>query len=169
MTQTCDLASAHVFPFHHLTFVYERQSAVLISSVGPGVAGWVEVDHEVRLLPAVLLQSAPQLLVAPHRLQHQAGATHLPLRAITGHPGGQAEDISVTTGSQGSSSASSPSQPWEESDHSRPPHPSLLMSTSLSIPCEVLRLLAASRLEPSTSWSVLNTDTTVSSESARTG
>ena len=48
-------------------------------------------------------------------------------------------------------------------------HPSLLMSTSLSIPCEALRVLAASRLEPSTSWSVLKTDTTVSSDSARTG
>ena len=43
------------------------------------------------------------------------------------------------------------------------------MSTSLSMPCEALRILAASRLEPSTSWSVLSTDTTVSSDSARTG
>lgn len=62
-----------------LTFVYERQGAVLVSSVGPGVTGRVEVDHEVCLLPAVLLQSAPQLLVAPHCLKYQASSPHLPL------------------------------------------------------------------------------------------
>ena len=69
---------------HSLTFVYEWQCAVLISSIGSAVvAGGVQVDHEVGLLPAVLLQSAPQLLVSPHCLQHQAGATHLPLWTIT--------------------------------------------------------------------------------------
>lgn len=68
-----------------LTSVYERQGAVLISSVGAGgVTGRVEVDHEVRLLPAVFLQSAPQLLVAPHGLEHQAGSPHLALRAVPG-------------------------------------------------------------------------------------
>jgi len=67
------------------TFVYKWQSAVLVRAVGPGVAARrVQVDHEVRLLPAVLLQRAAQLLVAPHRLQHQAGAAHLPLRTVPG-------------------------------------------------------------------------------------
>lgn len=37
------------------------------------------------------------------------------------------------------------------------------------MPCEALRVLAASTPEPRTSRSVLSTDTTVSSESARTG
>lgn len=46
-------------------------------------------------------------------------------------------------------------------------YPSLLMSTSLSIPCEARRVFAASRLLPSTSARVLSTDTTVSSERAR--
>lgn len=150
------------FHFHFLTFVYERQSAILISSVGPGgVAGRVEVDHEVRLLPAVLLQSAPQLLVAPHCLQHQASPTHLPVRTVTGDPGGQREEIQNKTGRIIKNTLR----------HGRKmiSYLSLLMSTSLSIPCEALRVLAASRLEPSTSWSVLNTDTTVASDSARTG
>lgn len=70
--------------FDLLTFVYERQSAVLISSVGPGVVGGrVQVNHEVRLLPTVLLQSAPQLLVAPDGLQHHTSAADLPVRAVT--------------------------------------------------------------------------------------
>lgn len=47
--------------------------------------------------------------------------------------------------------------------------PSLLMRTSLSIPCELLRALAESTLEPTSSARVLSTDTTVSSGMALTG
>lgn len=46
-------------------------------------------------------------------------------------------------------------------------HLSLLKSTSLSMPCEVRRTFAASRLLPRTSLSVLRTDTTVSSDRFR--
>lgn len=65
-----------------LTPVYERKGAVLVSPVAPGVVGRVEVDHEVRFLPAVFLQCAAELFEAPHDLQHQPGTTDLPIGAV---------------------------------------------------------------------------------------
>lgn len=60
-----------------LTPVYQWQGAVLISPIAAGVVRRVEVDHEVRFLPAVFLQSAAELFEAPHDLQHQPSATYL--------------------------------------------------------------------------------------------
>lgn len=67
------------------TFVYERNSALLVFSVRSGVvAGRIWVDHEVGLLPAVLLQSPTEFFVAPHFLQNQTGSTYFSVRVSTG-------------------------------------------------------------------------------------
>lgn len=66
-----------------ITFVEQRQHAVVVVvAAAPPVAGAMEVDGKVGLLPAVLLQRPPQLLVAPHQVQHLARRPHLPLRAL---------------------------------------------------------------------------------------
>lgn len=76
-----------------LTSVQQRGGGVLVGAVGAGArpvggaAVAIEVDHEVRLLPAVLLQRPAQLLVGPDQLQHLAGATHLAVRALAAQYG----------------------------------------------------------------------------------
>ena len=67
------------------TSVQQWHGAVFIGAVGPGArpVGGAEVDHEVSLLPAVLLQRLAELLVCPDELQHLASPPHLPLRTLS--------------------------------------------------------------------------------------
>lgn len=76
-----------------LTSVQQRGGGVLVGAVGAGTrpvggaAVGVEVDHEIGLLPAVLLQRPAQLFVGPDQLQHLAGAAHLSVRALAARQG----------------------------------------------------------------------------------
>lgn len=63
-----------------LTSIDQGGGAVLVAAVAAVAGGGgVGVHHEVSLLPAVLLQRAPQLFVPPDDLEHLPGSPHLPL------------------------------------------------------------------------------------------
>lgn len=69
-----------------LTSVQQRHGAVFIGAISSGArpvgGAGVGVDHEIRLLPAVLLKRPTQLLVGPDQLQHLAGPPHLTVRTF---------------------------------------------------------------------------------------
>lgn len=71
------------------TSVQQWCGAVFIGAISSGAravgcaAVGVEVDHEVRLLPAIFLQRPTQLLVGPDQLKHLACPAHLTIRTFT--------------------------------------------------------------------------------------
>lgn len=87
-----------------LTSVQQRGGGVLVGAVGPGArpvggaAVGIEVDHEIRLLPAVFLQRPAQLFVGPDQLQHLAGAAHLSVRALAVLTRDKGEEVSCRHG-----------------------------------------------------------------------
>lgn len=121
-----------------------------------------EIHHEICLFPTVFLKRPTQFFVGPDQLQHLAGPPNLTVRVLAvGRRSIHTFALRITN------SWTKTTQKHLTSACSQHTYPSLLMSTSLSMPCEARRVFAASRLLPKTSASVLSTDTTVSSERAR--